>query len=74
VRLCGEFVFVQQAAEAVATSEAIEQQQVGARRRFVYRRRLRQRRMLTEGAVRPVLVVVLRVDMDDALELATAED
>ena len=66
---------MQQPAEPVAAAEAIKlQQQEVARRRHVYRRRLRERRPLVERAVRPVSVVVLRVDVNDALEVATAEN
>jgi hypothetical protein len=53
--------------------ETIELQLV-ARRRHVYRRRLGERRPLVERAVRPVSVVVLRVDVNDALEVAAAEN
>src|SRR6266511_2047003 len=73
-RLRREFVFVQQPAEPVAPAEAIELQQHIARRRHVDRRRLREWRPLVERAVRSVFVVVLRVDVNDALELAAAED
>ena len=71
--VCGEFVFVQQSAEAVATAEAVEPQRVIARRRFVYRR-LRERRLLTERAVWPVFVVVRRVDVDHAFEVTSADN
>jgi hypothetical protein len=64
---------VQQAAQPVATADAIEQQHV-ARGRLVYWRRLRERRPLGERAVRPVSVVVPRVDVNDAFELAAAKD
>jgi hypothetical protein len=73
-RLCGEFVFVEQTAELVVTAEAIELQLFCARCRFSYRRWLRERRPLAERAVGPVRVVVRRVDVDDALEVAAAED
>jgi uncharacterized membrane protein YgcG len=65
---------MQQPAEPVASVEAIELQQLIPTRRFVYRRRLRERRPLGERAVRPVFVVVLGIDADDALEVAAAED
>jgi hypothetical protein len=51
VRLCGEFVFVEQPAEPLATAEAIELQQVIARPRFVCRRRLCEWRPLSERAM-----------------------
>jgi hypothetical protein len=70
-RLVGEFV-VEQPAETVAAAEAIEL------RRFAARRpphgRLRERRLLGERAVRPVFVLVLRVDAHDMLEMPAAED
>ena len=72
--LCGEFVFVEQAAEPVATAQAIKRNRLIGQHRFADRRWLRERRALAERAVRPVRVVVPRVDLDDALELAAAED
>ena len=65
---------MQQPAESVETAEAIELQRLLACRRFVHRRRLRERRPLGERAVRPMSVVVHRVDADGALEVAAAED
>ena len=73
-RLCGQFVFVQQPAEPVATPQTIERRPFCTQRRFAYGRRLRQRRTLGERAVRPMLVAVLRVHVNDALEVAAAED
>jgi hypothetical protein len=72
-QLCGEFVFVEQPAGPVAMAQAIERKLLTARRRFA-NRRLFERRMLGERAVRPMLVVVLRVDVNDVLEVAAAED
>jgi len=72
--LGGEFVLVEQTAEPVATAEAIELQLFCARCRCSYRRWLRERRPLAERAVGPVLVVMRRVDVDDAVEVAPAED
>jgi hypothetical protein len=72
-RLRGEFVFVQKPAELVATAQAIEPL-LYAHRPFAYRRWLRERRLLGERAVRPMFVVVLRVDTDDTLEVAAAEN
>jgi len=72
--LCGEFVFVEQAAELIAAPQAIKRNRLIGQRRFAYRRWLRERWALAERAVRPVRVVVRRVDVDDALELAAAED
>jgi hypothetical protein len=73
-RLRREVVFVQQAAEPVATAHVIELQQFVARRRFVYRRWFRERRPLVERAVRPVSVVVPRVDVNHAFEVGAAKD
>jgi hypothetical protein len=65
---------VQKSAEAVASADAIELRHDVARRPLVYRRRLRERRPLVERAARPVFVLVLGIDADDALEVAAAED
>jgi hypothetical protein len=52
--LRGEFVFVQQSAEPITTAKAIESQRFNHRRLFIGPRwRLRERRPLGEGAVRP---------------------
>jgi hypothetical protein len=50
--LCGEFVFVEQAAELVATADAIKRNRLIGQRRFAYRRWLRERRALARRAVR----------------------
>ena len=71
--LRGEFVFVKQSAEPVATAEAIELQQLFARGWFVYRW-LREGWLLVERAVLPVRVVVQRVDAEDMLEMTAADD
>ncbi len=65
---------MEKAAEPLATADAIERQWFSVRRPFVYRRRFRERWPLAERAMRPVLVVVLRVDAHHALEMAAAED
>jgi hypothetical protein len=64
---------MQQSAEQVATTDAVTWQ-LTHRRRSANRRRLGERRLLAERAVRPVRVVVHRVDVNDALEVAAAED
>jgi hypothetical protein len=73
-RLRGEFVFVEQSAETIAAAQAIELQRLTARRPFCYRLPLCERRLLGERTVRPVFVVVLRVDVNDSLEVAAADD
>jgi len=65
---------VEQAAETITAPQAIKRNRLIGQRRFAYRRWLRERWALAERAVRPVRVVVRRVDLDDALELAAAED
>ncbi len=64
---------MQHSPELVATAQAIKRNRLIGQRRFADRRWLRER-WAAERAVRPVRVVVRRVDLDDALELAAAED
>src|SRR6266545_2604365 len=71
--LRGEFVFVDQAAEQVAATDAIECDHVGARS-LVARRRLVEGWSLRECAVRPVLVVMRDVGREHVLKVAAAED
>jgi len=63
---------VDQAAEPVAATEPVEQNEL-ARRWFVGRWRQGEWRSLPERAVRPVLVVVQRVGGHNVLDVA-AED
>ena len=73
--LRGELVFVEQSAEAVATLQSMERNRFAARYLLADRRRLcRDWWPLSERAMRPVPVVVLRVDANDALEVAAADD
>ena len=73
--LRGEFVFVEQSAEPVATPQSMKRNRFAARYSLADRRRLsRERWPLSERAMRPVPVVVLRVDANDALEVAAADD
>ena len=68
-------VFVEQSAEAVATLQSMERNRFAARYLLADRRRLcRDWWPLSERAMRPVPVVVLRVDANDALEVAAADD
>jgi hypothetical protein len=71
--LRNEFVFVQQAAEPVATAEEIELRQLSTWRGLI-NRRLGERRPLIERTMRPMRVVVQRVFADHVLEVAAAED
>src|SRR5439155_1868810 len=73
VRLCGELVFVDQSAKDVPALEAIEVDHVG-RCVLIARRRLCERWTLAKRTVRPMLVVVDRVDGEDALEMTPADD
>ena len=59
---------------AVATTNAIKRNRLIGRRRFASRRWLRERQTLAKRAVRPVRVVVRRIDVGNALELAATED
>jgi hypothetical protein len=62
-----------QPAKPVATANASESLRFSCRRPFLdYRWRLRERRLLGERAVRPVLVVMLRVDANHAREVTAA--
>jgi hypothetical protein len=71
--LRGEYVFVQQSSEPVATAEATELRRFAVRCRFVYRWWFRERWLLVERPVRPVRVVQ-RVGAEDMLEMTAADD
>jgi hypothetical protein len=62
------------AAELVVTAHAIKRNRVIGQCRFVQRRWLRERQTLAKRAVMPVRVVMRRMDVDDALEPAAADD
>jgi hypothetical protein len=72
-RLRGELVFVDQAAEQVTAADTIEVDHV-SEGLLVERRRLAERRPLSQRAVRAVLVVVRRVGREDVVEVTTADD
>src|SRR5262249_20033139 len=68
-----ELVFVDQSAEQAASPDAIEINDV-SNLPPVARRRHRERRQLTEWAVRPVLVVMGDVRGEDVVEVSTTDD
>ena len=72
-QLGGEPVLVDQAAEQITPADTIKIDDVG-HCFLVAQRRLATWRSLPEGAVRPGLVVVERVRLDDEFEVAAAED
>jgi hypothetical protein len=69
---CGE-IFVDQSAESVAATDAIDVDHVGERL-LVCRRRHAERWSLLECAVRTVLVVMRDVRGEDMLEVTAADD
>ena len=69
-RSCSEGVFVDQSAEAIASTKP----RLSERRYAGTRAAAELRRGQVEAAVRPVRVVVVDIEVEDACEVASSED